>query len=211
MGEAAEAVTGGAAQRPSPCSTLPLECAVVGTAPDVVCGAVRGPDMLFIHPPLFDVVVRGRGVPDRVRRRTVATPPSTWVSDLSETVASDDQGDLEAGPGLLRGAPRERGRLRGGLEGSEATIERRRVEPGDHAGFEEPGWAEMAAAFVVHPVERGVPCLSTKRVPPGPARFPSSGSAAAGRWSPRASASCRVGRCGRSKRPRKPENEVLRR
>jgi hypothetical protein len=129
-----------------------LECAVIAAAPDVVYGAARDLDMLSIHSPLFDAVMWARGVPDRVRRRPVVTPPSMRVSDLFDTDAGGDQGDLEAQPWVALGE-REGREIVFGAVGKvwKPTIEWRRVEPGDYAGFDEPGWAKMAAAFVVHP------------------------------------------------------------
>ncbi|MFF9012886.1 hypothetical protein ACF09C_07900 [Streptomyces sp. NPDC014870] len=129
-----------------------LECAVIAAAPDVVYRAARDLDMLSIHSPLFDAVMWARGVPDRLRRRPVVTPPSMRVSDLFEAAAGSDQGDLEAQPWVALGerAGRE---IAFGAVGRvwKPTIEWRRVEADDFAGFEEPGWAKMAAAFVVHP------------------------------------------------------------
>ncbi|MEU4268920.1 hypothetical protein [Streptomyces sp. NPDC026092] len=129
-----------------------LECAVIAAAPDVVYGAARDLDMLSIHSPLFDAVMWARGVPDRVRRRPVVTPPSMRVSDLFETAVGGDQGDLDAQPWVALGerAGRE---IAFGAVGKvwKPTIEWRRVESSDYAGFDEPGWAKMAAAFVVHP------------------------------------------------------------
>ncbi|MEV6327834.1 hypothetical protein [Streptomyces sp. NPDC051909] len=132
-----------------------LECGVITAAPDVVYGAARDLDMLSIHSPLFDVVMWARGVPDRMRRRPVATPPSMRVSDLFDTAARGVQGeqaDREAQPWVPLGENPGR-EIAFGAVGKvwKPTIEWRRVEPGEFAGFEEPGWAKMAAAFVVHP------------------------------------------------------------
>ncbi|MEU6944443.1 hypothetical protein ABZ957_04245 [Streptomyces sp. NPDC046316] len=125
-----------------------LECAAIAAAPDAVYGAARDLDMLSIHSPLFDVVMWARGVPDRVRRRPVVTPPSMRVSDLVDT----DQRDEEAQPWVALGERAGRELVFGAVgKVWKPTIEWRRVEPGDFAGFEEPGWAKMAAAFVVHP------------------------------------------------------------
>ncbi|MFG3344177.1 hypothetical protein ACGF1Z_03820 [Streptomyces sp. NPDC048018] len=129
-----------------------LECAVIAAAPDVVYRAARDLDMLSIHSPLFDAVMWARGVPDRLRRRPVVTPPSMRVSDLFETAAGSDQGDLEAQPWVALGERSGREIVFGAVgKVWKPVIEWRRVEPGDFAGFEEPGWAKMAAAFVVHP------------------------------------------------------------
>lgn len=110
--------------------------------------AARDLDMLTIHSPLFDAVMWARGVPDRVRRRPVPTPPSMRVSGMFDT----DQREGEAQPWVALGerAGRE---LAFGAVGKvwKPAIEWRRVEPRDFTGFKEPGWAKMAAAFVVHP------------------------------------------------------------
>ena len=129
-----------------------LECAVIAAAPDVVHGAARDLDMLSIHSPLFDAVMWARGVPDRVRRRPVVTPPPMRVSDLFDTDAGGDQGDPEAQPWVALGERAGREIVFGAVgKVWKPTIEWRRVEPGDYVGFDEPGWAKMAAAFVVHP------------------------------------------------------------
>ncbi|MFJ9576774.1 hypothetical protein ACIRQF_10380 [Streptomyces sp. NPDC101191] len=134
-----------------------LECAVMAAAPDVVYRAARDLDMLSIHAPLFDVVMWARGVPDRVRRRPVATPPSMRVSDLFDSTATDttatgDQGGPEVRPWVALGERAGREIVFGAVgKVWKPTIEWRRVEPGDYVDFEEPGWAKLAAAFVVHP------------------------------------------------------------
>lgn len=131
------------------CRFSRMECTVIAAAPDVVYGAARDLDTLSIHSPLFDFVMWARGVPDRVRRRPVATPPSMRVSDLFDTTAGGDQG---AQPWVALGerAGRE---IAFGAVGKvwQPAIEWRRVEPADYAGFDEPGWAKVAAALVVHP------------------------------------------------------------
>ncbi|MFC8272474.1 hypothetical protein ACFUJR_08020 [Streptomyces sp. NPDC057271] len=129
-----------------------LECSVIGAPPDVVYGAARDLDMLSIHSPLFDAVTWARGVPDRLRRRPAVTPPSMRVSDLFETPTGDDRRDPEAQPWVALGERAGREIVFGAVgKVWKPTIEWRRVEPGEFAGFEEPGWAKMAAAFVVHP------------------------------------------------------------
>ncbi|MFF3608401.1 hypothetical protein [Streptomyces sp. NPDC002463] len=99
-----------------------LECAVIAAAPDVVYGAARDLDMLSKHSPLLEAATAG------------------------------DQGDLEAQPRVALGERTGRKIVfGGGGKVRKPTIEWRRVEPGDYPGFEEPGGAKMAAAFVVHP------------------------------------------------------------
>ncbi|MEU7005168.1 hypothetical protein [Streptomyces sp. NPDC046332] len=125
-----------------------LECAEIAATADLVYGAARDLDMLSIHSPLFDAVMWARGVPDRVRRRPVATPPSMRVSELFDT----DQRDGEAQPWVALGERPGREIVFGAVgKVWKPAIEWRRVEPGDYAGFAEPGWAKTAAAFVVHP------------------------------------------------------------
>lgn len=129
-----------------------LECTVIAAVPDVVYGAARDLDMLAIHSPLFDAVMWARGVPDRMRRRPVVTPPSMRVSDLFDTAAGGDQEDAEAQPWIPLGERAGREIVFGAVgKVWKPAIEWRRVEPGDFTGFDEPGWAKMAAAFVVHP------------------------------------------------------------
>ncbi|MFE5592873.1 hypothetical protein [Streptomyces sp. NPDC056549] len=128
-----------------------LECAVIAAAPEVVYRATRDLDMLSIHSPLFGAVMWVRVVPDRMPRRPVATPPSMRVSHLFESAVAGDREDL-AQPWVAQGerAGRE---IEFGAVGKvwKPTVEWRRVEPGDYPSFAEPGWAKMAAAFVVHP------------------------------------------------------------
>lgn len=129
-----------------------LECGMIAADLDVVYGAARDLDMLSIHSPLFDAVMWARGVPDRMRRRPVVTPPSMRVSDLFDTAARGVQGDREAQPWVPLGENAGREIVFGAVgKVWKPTIEWRRVEPEHFAGFDEPGWAKMAAAFVVHP------------------------------------------------------------
>ncbi|MEK9523347.1 hypothetical protein ACIOMM_20165 [Streptomyces sp. NPDC087908] len=127
-----------------------LECSVIAATPDVVYRATRDLDMLSIHSPLFDAVMWARGAPARLRRRPVVTPSSMRVSDLFETGAGTGQEEDRPWVALGERSGRE---LAFGAVGRvwKPTIEWRRVEPCDFAGFVEPGWAKMAAAFVVHP------------------------------------------------------------
>ncbi|MFD0367956.1 hypothetical protein [Streptomyces sp. NPDC059071] len=128
-----------------------LECAVIVAEPDVVYRAARELDMLSIHSPLFDAVMWARGMPDRVRRRPVPTPPSMRVSDLFDIAAAGDREDL-AQPWVALGERAGREIVFGAVgKVWKPTIEWRRVDPGDYPGFAEPGWAKMAAAFVIHP------------------------------------------------------------
>ncbi|NUK06843.1 hypothetical protein HRW23_08675 [Streptomyces lunaelactis] len=123
-----------------------LECVLIAAEPLVVYRAARALDLLAIHSPLFDLVTWARGVPDRLCRRPVPTPPSMRVADLFDTVGKPDQPWVPLGenPGrdIVFGAV---GKV------WKPAIEWRRVEPPVFAGFDEPGWAKMAAAFVVHP------------------------------------------------------------
>jgi len=69
-----------------------------------------------------------------------------WVADLVDTVGEQDQPWAPLGEDPGRG-------IALGAVGKvwNPAIEWRRFEPQVFTGFDEPGWAKMAAAFVVHP------------------------------------------------------------
>ena len=124
-----------------------LECVMIDAAPPAVYEATRRLDLLTIHSPLFDLVMWARGVPDRLRRRPLPAPPTMRVADLFD-VDTHDQDQPWVALGETPG--RE---LAFGAVGKvwKPAIEWRRIEPEAFTGFEEPGWAKMAAAFTVHP------------------------------------------------------------
>jgi len=124
-----------------------LECAAVAAAPPTVYEAARDLDLLSIHSPLFDAVTWARGLPERLRGPTTPIPPSMRVADLFDLTTQHEQDQpwvaLGENPGreLVFGAVGKVWRPR---------IEWRRVESEEFTDFNEPGWAKMAAAFVVH-------------------------------------------------------------
>ena len=123
-----------------------LEAIVVAADPGAVFAAARDLDLLSIHSPLFDMVVRARGLADRALRRAPARLPSMRVADLFE--AGGKAGQPWIGLGETPG--RE---LVIGAVGKvwKPSIEWVPVAPEDFTTFIEPGWAKIAAAFVVHP------------------------------------------------------------
>lgn len=125
-----------------------LECVALAAAPPVAYEAVRGLDLLTIRSPLLNAAMSARGLPERLRGRSMPTPPSLRVADLFDTTGEAWEGQswvaLGENPGreLVFGAVGKPWR---------ASIEWRRVEPEHFTSFDEAGWAKMAAAFVVHP------------------------------------------------------------
>ncbi|MET7617824.1 hypothetical protein [Streptomyces sp. NPDC005408] len=125
-----------------------LECVMIDAAPPVVYEATRDLDLLTIQSPLFDLVMWARGVPDRLRRRPLPAPTTMRVADLFDAADKHEQDQ----PWVALGETPER-ELAFGAVGKvwRPAIEWHRIEPQAFAGFEEPGWAKMAAAFTVHP------------------------------------------------------------
>ncbi|MGP4050416.1 hypothetical protein [Streptomyces sp. 2A115] len=125
-----------------------LECVALAATPPVAYEAARGLDLLTIHSPLLNAAVWARGLPERLRGRSMPTPPSLRVADLFDTAGEAWGGQpwvaLGENPGreLVFGAVGKPWR---------ASIEWRRVEPQHFTSYDEAGWAKMAAAFVVHP------------------------------------------------------------
>ncbi|WP_327348402.1 hypothetical protein [Streptomyces europaeiscabiei] len=125
-----------------------LECVALAAPPPVAYEAARGLDLLTIHSPLVDAAVWARGLPERLRGRSMPTPPSLRVADLF-----DAAGEAGAGqPWVALGENPGREIVFGAVGMPwRASIEWRRVEPEHFTLFDEAGWAKMAAAFVVHP------------------------------------------------------------
>ncbi|MGW7459440.1 hypothetical protein [Streptomyces sp. NPDC054797] len=123
-----------------------VECQVITAEPARVYQTARDLDLLTVHAPLFDVAMWARGVPDRVRGRPMPTPPMMRIADLFDADGDQDQPWV----GLGENPRRE---IVFGAVGKvwRPSIEWRRIEPEVFPGFAEPGWAKMAAAFVVHP------------------------------------------------------------
>jgi hypothetical protein len=123
-----------------------LETIMVAADRAAVYAAARDLDLLSIHSPLFDMVVQARGLVDRMLRRTPPRLPSVRVADLFDAPPTTEQPwiGLGAAPGreLVIGAV---GRVR------RPSMEWLPVTPAQFTPFAEPGWAKIAAAFVVHP------------------------------------------------------------
>ncbi|MFI6445674.1 hypothetical protein [Kitasatospora sp. NPDC050543] len=126
-----------------------LECTPLAAAPSVAFEVARSLDLLTVHSPLLDAAMWARGLPDRLHRRPAPSPRSMRVADLFDA-ADQDQ------PWVALGENRGRELVFGAVgQPWRASIEWRRVEPDRFTAFEEPGWAKMAAAFVVHPYGTG--------------------------------------------------------
>jgi hypothetical protein len=123
-----------------------LETTAVGASPGMVFDAARDLDLLSVHSPLFDAVTWVRAMPDKVLGRTPPPLPSLRVADLFDLATKGEQPWLPLGeaPGreLVFGAVGKVWR---------PSIEWRWITAEDFAAFDEPGWAKMAASFVVHP------------------------------------------------------------
>jgi len=123
-----------------------LETVAVTAGPAAVYRAARELDLLSVHSPLFDAVLWARSLTDRVRNRRPPQLPSIRVADLFDASAKGSQPWVGIGeiPGreLVIGAV---GKF------WKPTIEWRSVTPAEFPSFAEPGWAKLAAAFVVHP------------------------------------------------------------
>lgn len=123
-----------------------LESTAVPAPPGVVFDAAHDLDLLSIHSPLFDAVTWVRAMPDKVLGRTPPPLPSMRVADLFDLAYKGEQPWLPLGevPGreLVFGAVGKVWR---------PSIEWRWIAAEDFTAFDEPGWAKMAASFVVHP------------------------------------------------------------
>jgi hypothetical protein len=123
-----------------------LESVVVDGDPRTVYEVARGIDLMDIHSPLFDMVTRARGIADRVRHRTHPEPASMRVADLFDADAAPSD---QPWVGLAEDPGRE---MVFGAIGKvwKPSVEWRPVQAQDFPGFDEPGWAKIAANLVVH-------------------------------------------------------------
>jgi hypothetical protein len=124
-----------------------LERTAIAAPPGAVFDAARELDLLGVHSPLFDAVMWVRVLPDKLRNRTPPPLPQVRVADVFDLAAKGEQQPwvpLGEDPGreLVLGAVGKVWR---------PSIEWRRIEPEGFTGFDEPGWAKIAASFVVHP------------------------------------------------------------
>ncbi|AZQ39424.1 hypothetical protein EJ357_43295 [Streptomyces cyaneochromogenes] len=133
-----------------------LECTTVAVGPSTAYRAARDLDLLTIHSPLFDLVSRARGLPDRLRGKPAPRPASMRLADLFDTTTKDrhdqeQREDQQEQPWVGLGEAPGRELVFGAIgKVWQPSIQWRRVEPGDFPEFAEPGWAKIAAAMVVH-------------------------------------------------------------
>jgi hypothetical protein len=97
-------------------------------------------DLLTVKTPVLTAAFWVRGLPDRIRRRTVEVPPRLSIRD----------GGLPAWMVLGERPGRE---LSFGVVGRfwKPTIEWRAMTAQQFPGFSEPGWGKIACSFVVKP------------------------------------------------------------
>ncbi|MFC5889620.1 hypothetical protein RMN57_01255 [Kitasatospora sp. CM 4170] len=125
-----------------------LESVAIAAAPPVTYDAARRLDLLTVHSPLLNAAMWARGLPDRLRGRAEPTPPTLRVADLFDT-PGEAWGDQ---PWVALGENPGRELVFGAVGRPwQPSIEWRRVESRDFTPFDEPDWAKMAAALVVHP------------------------------------------------------------
>ena len=131
-----------------------IEHLVIDAPTEVVYEAMRTMDLLMVHSPITDLAMFVRGLPEKVgrlRRRSdpPAPPlPSMRLSALFDREGFDREETLEGWVGLAE----ERGReIAFGAVGKPwlAEIEWKTVPPEGFAGFDEPGWAKIAASLSV--------------------------------------------------------------
>jgi hypothetical protein len=131
-----------------------IEHLVINAPTDVVYEATRTVDFLMVHSPITDLAMFVRGLPEKVgrlRRRNEPPPPplpSMKLSSLFDREGFEREETLEGWVGLAE----ERGReIAFGAIGKPwlAEIEWKTVPSEDFAGFDEPGWAKIAASLSV--------------------------------------------------------------
>ncbi|WP_327426456.1 hypothetical protein [Streptomyces sp. NBC_01236] len=123
-----------------------LESTAIAAPPGVVFGAARDLDLRSVHSPLLDAVMWVRVMPDKLRNRIPPPLPEMRVAHLFDLASKGEQPWMALGENPGR-------ELVFGAVGKvwKPSIEWRWMEPEDFTPFDEPGWAKMAAAFVVHP------------------------------------------------------------
>jgi hypothetical protein len=131
-----------------------IEHLVIDAPTDVVYEKTRTVDFLMVHSPITDLAMFVRGLPEKVgrlRRRNEPPPPplpSMKLSGLFDREGFEREETLEGWVGLAE----ERGReIAFGAVGKPwlAEIEWKTVPSEDFAGFDEPGWAKIAASLSV--------------------------------------------------------------
>ncbi len=148
--------------------TLREELAV-GATPEEVYDAVRSMDFLSVRSPAVTAAFAVRELPGRVmrwvrREGPPPDPPAMRLADMFDdppAVAADgdDVDDVDAWVGLGEDRPHE---IVFGATGAvwKPKIEWRRVEAEDFAGFDEPGYAKIAAAFSTRVLPDGTTSLA---------------------------------------------------
>lgn len=132
-----------------------IEHLVMDGRSEVVYETVRSVDFLMVHSPITDLAMFVRGLPEKVgrlRRPNEPPPPplpSMKLSGLFDHEGFEHEDTLEGWVGLAE----ERGReIVFGAVGKPwlAEIEWKTVASEDFAGFDELGWAKIAASLSVH-------------------------------------------------------------
>lgn len=131
-----------------------IEHLVIDGPTDAVYEATRNVDFLMVHSPLMDMAMFVRLLPNKVGKLArrdqppTPTPPSLKLAAMFEDVDPDPGAALEGWIGLAE----ERGReIVFGAVGKPwmADIEWKTVPVEDFAGFDEPGWAKIAASLSI--------------------------------------------------------------
>ncbi|MGI6874153.1 hypothetical protein [Amycolatopsis sp. 3B14] len=134
-----------------------LDAIVVDTPPDAAYRAVRDldPDKVAQAVPLLRVLGRARAIPaaiaDRIRGDTEPPPESLPAEEYQAAfVLLDERPGTEFVVGMI------------GKFMTATQLEFRRFEPGEFAGFDEPGYGKVALNFVVQPYGPGRSLLTTE-------------------------------------------------
>ncbi len=131
-----------------------IEHLVIDAPTDVVYETMRTVDFLMVHSPITDLAMFVRGLPEKIgrfRRHNEPPPPplpSMKLSGLFDREGFERQETLDGWVGLAE----ERGReIAFGAVGKPwlAEIEWKTVPSEDFAGFDEAGWAKIAASLSV--------------------------------------------------------------
>lgn len=131
-----------------------IEHLVIDAPKEVAYETVRNVDFLMVHSPITDLALFVRTLPEKISRlRKTSEPPAPPLPSLKLSGMFDREGfereeTLEGWVGLAE----ERGReIVFGAVGKPwlADIEWKTVPAEDFAGFEEPGWAKIAASISV--------------------------------------------------------------
>ena len=121
-----------------------VERLVVCAGPEATLEAARGLDFMTVRTPLVDAAMWARALPDKLRGRQAPPRQRLRLAD----------GDTLPGWLMLGTSKSE---IAFGAVGKfwKSSIEWRDVDPGEFAGFDEPGWGKIAANFAVQPYGDG--------------------------------------------------------